>query len=87
MFWQAMLRVVNLRAGGLAPLPGVDDVEIEAANPWAMLLRTFLPWVNAGQVPNYDQHEDDAVDSEADNGPGVGAEQDDVLTHEEDDLD
>ena len=22
-----------------------------------MLIRTFLPWVNAGQVPDYDQEE------------------------------
>ncbi len=69
--------------GGLAP-PDVGNEEIEAANPWGMLLRTFLPWVNAGQVPDYvnQQEEEEAVhDQEAE-----GTEHDGAIP-EEDDLD
>jgi len=49
-----------------------------------MLLRTFLPWVNAGQVPDYvnQQEEEEAVhDQEAE-----GTEHDGAIP-EEDDLD
>lgn len=72
-----------VQEGGLAP-PDVGNEEIEAANPWAMLLRTFLPWVNAGQVPDYINQEEDeegAHDQEAD-----GTEHD-IIPPEEDDLD
>lgn len=51
--------------GGLADPPAANEPEdVEAANPWAMLLRTFLPWINAGQVPDYDQQDD----GESENG-------------------
>ena len=49
-------------AAGLAapPVAAGEPEDLEAANPWAMLLRTLLPWINAGQVPDYDQQEDEA---------------------------
>ena len=54
---------------GIAAQPGLPNEAIEGANPWAMLLRTFLPWVNAGQVPDYQQQEavdgNDSAESEA----------------------
>lgn len=48
-------------AAGLAapPVAAGQPEDVEAANPWAMLLRTILPWINAGQVPDYDQQHDD----------------------------
>lgn len=83
--WQSLItqEMYYWHAGGLAP-PDVGNEEIEAANPWGMLLRTFLPWVNAGQVPDYvnQQEEEEAVhDQEAE-----GTEHDGAIP-EEDDLD
>ena len=80
-------------AGGLnGPPPPNQHEDLEAGNPWAMLLRTFLPWVNAGRVPNYDQ--EDADDSEADrdqpSNPQPEADEAasaaDAVASEEDDL-
>lgn len=54
-------RLCAFAAGLAAPPVAADEPEdLEAANPWAMLLRTILPWINAGQVPDYDQQEDEA---------------------------
>ena len=67
--------------GGLAAPPAGDEPEdLEAANPWAMLLRTLMPWINAGQAPDYDQQDDGASEDGSDNsysavaGAGGGAE-------------
>ncbi|DBA78426.1 hypothetical protein WJX79_008278 [Trebouxia sp. C0005] len=72
-----------VQEGGLAP-PDVGNEEIEAANPWAMLLRTFLPWVNAGQVPDYINPEEE---EEAEHYQEADGTEHDVTTPEEDDLD
>ena len=83
MLYLAVIR----RAGGLAA-PTVGNEEMEAANPWAMLLRTFLPWVNAGRVPDYG-HEDEeeaavAEESENQSNPSAALAE---AQHEDDDLD
>lgn len=49
--------------GGLAAPPAaIEPEDLDAANPWAMLLRTLLPWINAGQAPDYDQQDDGESD-------------------------
>lgn len=82
--------------GGLAAPPAANEPEgLEAANPWAMLLRTFLPWINAGQVPDYDQQQEDGRDGSHRLAEASGAEDEvvggsdgaDAAAHEEDDLD
>lgn len=56
------------------PAPAANEPEdVEAANPWAMLLRTFLPWVNAGQVPDYDQQEDEEPEGGRDDSQDTSA--------------
>lgn len=45
-------------AGGAT---NVTEEELRQANPLVMLLRSLLPWVNAGQQPDY----------EADGGEGA----------------
>ena len=81
-------------AGGLAP-PTVGNEEMEAANPWAMLLRTFLPWVHAGQVPDYsnqenrqevDEHTEEAQPTTAIEH-GADAAESSLSLREDDDLD
>ena len=72
--------------GGLAAPPAAanEPEDIVAANPWAMLLRTFLPWINAGQVPDYDQQQEDGRDDSQNRlAEASGAEGE----PEEDDLD
>ena len=95
-----MLHVLT-HVGGLAAPPAANEAEdLEAANPWAMLLRTFLPWINAGQVPDYDQQQDEEAEDEMDDSENnlagaVGAEEEvmgepdgaDAAADEEDDLD
>lgn len=49
-----------------------------------MLLRTFLPWVNAGQVPDYINPEEE---EEAEHYQEADGTEHDVTTPEEDDLD
>ncbi len=49
-----------------------------------MLLRTFLPWVNAGQVPDYNNQEEE---EEAEHDQEAEDTEHDVITPEEDDLD
>lgn len=34
-----------------------NDPEMQGLNPWAMVLRTFMPWVNAGAAPDYTQED------------------------------
>lgn len=87
----------RLFAGGLAAPPTADQAEnLEAANPWAMLIRTFLPWVNAGQMPDYDEEaegsEDGRDESQQDESQNAEAEADQDETgaaaaDEDDDLD
>lgn len=62
---------------------------MEAANPWAMLLRTFLPWVNAGQIPDYNHQDEDGRAEDDESAADAGAEvaEDGNQAHEEDDLD
>ncbi|KAL3162159.1 hypothetical protein ABBQ32_009867 [Trebouxia sp. C0010 RCD-2024] len=56
---QAAALIQAVRDGGLgAPPPANEPENLEAANPWAMLLRTLMPWINAGQAPDYDQQDD-----------------------------
>lgn len=100
---------VLCHAGGLAAPPAANEAadleaapaaneaeDLEAVNPWAMLLRTFLPWINAGQVPDYQQQDEEAEDGMNDSGNGLlGAEEEvmgeadgaDAAADEEDDLD
>ena len=46
-----------------------NDPAMQGLNPWAMVLRTFMPWVNAGAAPDYAQedHVAAASSSTADN--------------------
>lgn len=34
-----------------------NNPELQGLNPWAMVLRTFMPWVNAGAAPDYTQED------------------------------
>ncbi|MEW5297992.1 MAG: hypothetical protein WDW36_001159 [Sanguina aurantia] len=61
------------RAGGAVP-PAMSEEELRRANPVVMMLRTLLPWVNAGQQPEYGTpaaDDDDDVDEEID-GDNIG---------------
>ena len=80
--------------GGLAAPPATNEPEdLQAANPWAMLLRTFLPWINAGQVPDYDQQQEDGRDGSHNSVAGAAGAENEVVGQpdgpaaEEDDLD
>ncbi|KAL3147449.1 hypothetical protein ABBQ38_014508 [Trebouxia sp. C0009 RCD-2024] len=60
---QAAALIQAVRGGGLAAPPAaIEPEDLDAANPWAMLLRTLLPWINAGQAPDYDQQDDGESD-------------------------
>jgi hypothetical protein len=39
--------------------PNVSNEEMRAANPLLMLLRSLMPWVNAGQQPDYGAEEEE----------------------------
>lgn len=41
------------QAAGGAAAPAMTDEELRGANPLLLLLRSMLPWVNAGQQPDY----------------------------------
>lgn len=52
--------------------PAVSEEELRQANPVMMMLRTLLPWVNAGQQPEYGAHDtDEGIDEEID-GDNIG---------------
>lgn len=54
--------------------PAMSEEELRRANPVVMMLRTLLPWVNAGQQPEYGTpaaDDDDDVDEEID-GDNIG---------------
>eukprot|EP00955_Chlamydomonas_euryale_P022663 239552-Chlamydomonas_euryale.AAC.1 len=53
-------------AGGGGGARGMTDDELRSANPIMMLLRSLMPWVDAGQQPDY------GGDRPA-GGPGGGA--------------
>ena len=50
----------------------ITDEEMRGANPLLMLLRSLLPWVAAGEAPDYDA--DDAAAVAAAGGAGGGGE-------------
>ena len=56
---------------------------MQGLNPWAMVLRTFMPWVNAGAAPDYSQ--DDATQTEA--AASSSANDAQQANESEDDLD
>lgn len=69
---------------------------MEAANPWTMLLRTFLPWANAGQVPDHrnqedrqeqDEHTEHAQQATEATGHEADAAESNLSVPEDDDLD
>ena len=73
-------------AGSLQAAEGAHN-EMQADNPWAMLLRTILPWVNVGQAPDYSQQEDaDGQDSSHSHGD-QGQQQDAHIAATDDDED
>lgn len=37
----------------------MTEAELQNANPFLMMLRSLLPWVNAGQQPEYGADEPD----------------------------
>lgn len=43
-----------------------NAAEAEGLNPWAQVLRTFLPWVNAGAAPDYTQDTQDQDTQDSD---------------------
>jgi hypothetical protein len=51
---QVMALLEQARAARAGGHNEVSEEELRAANPLLMLLRSLLPWVDAGQVPNYD---------------------------------
>lgn len=58
------------------PAPGqtrVSEAELQAANPLVMLLRSLLPWVDAGEAPDY-AADDDAQRRQQGGGGGGGGE-------------
>lgn len=103
-----IIQTINVHAvcyaGGFAAAPVANDAppaanepeNLQAANPWAMLLRTFLPWINAGQAPDYNQQQEDGRDDSHNSVAGAAGAGNEVVgeTHgadasgdEEDDLD
>jgi hypothetical protein len=55
------------RQGGAPPgQQRVTAEELQGANPLVMLLRSLLPWVDAGQAPDY------STDDGRGSGPGGG---------------
>ena len=59
-----------------------NDPDMQGLNPWAMVLRTFMPWVNAGAAPDYaqeDQHAAAASSSTADATQTQAPESEDAL--------
>ena len=77
----------HVNAGAVQGPEGVNN-DLQADNPWAMLLQTFLPWVNIGQVPDYSQQEDPSGPNST-ASPENEAQQaaDREADREEDDLD
>ncbi len=45
----------------------VSEEDLQGTNPLAMLLRSMLPWINAGQAPDY-EGDGDAPNGDAPNG-------------------
>ena len=74
-----------VNAGALEGPEGANN-EMQGDNPWAMLLRTVLPWVNVGQAPDYSQQEDPSGQSFIAN-PEDQQPADQEADDEEDDLD
>jgi hypothetical protein len=51
---QAAMDEARRQGGGAAPgQQRVSEEELRGANPLVMLLRSLLPWVDAGQAPDY----------------------------------
>lgn len=48
-----MLAQQQIAAAEGRAAPAVSDEEMRTANPLLMLLQSMLPWVNAGQQPDY----------------------------------
>ena len=48
-----------LSAPPVADDSSAESEDLQAANPCTVLLRTFLPWINAGQVPDYERQHDE----------------------------
>ena len=51
----------------------LDEAQLQRMGPFRALLESLLPWVNAGQAPEYDGEEDEHVPQQA-NGTEQGAE-------------
>ena len=51
---QVMALLEQARAARAAGRQEISEEELRAGNPLLMLLRSLLPWVDAGQVPNYE---------------------------------
>lgn len=51
----------------------LDEAQLQRMGPFRALLESLLPWVNAGQAPEYDGEGDEHVPQQA-NGTEQGAE-------------
>ena len=65
----------------------LDEAQLQRMGPFRALLESLLPWVNAGQAPEYDGEGDEHAPQQA-NGTEQGAEpgQDDHPELREPDL-